>query len=296
MEGDRWSRAGVPARGWHDEAVTGSRRRWVYALVAGWALLLAGIAFLPVASGDATVLEHRSPVRAQPVVDRGVAAAVSAAGPDIAVAVTDYRLRQRCEIAQFREGGDFARIAYLHTAPGTEKALLQRLADSFGERHDVRGPLRDGSFSVGLAEFVTLRAAPTGGESEDRADAGTGVVQVTVSTGCRPIDAPVATFRAMPTTDDYAHFSPMLLALGVTTGTWATHQATCDGGTIRTVEFSTPAGDSGPLTRLAPSPSARRPAIVSRPDLVAYRDGATSVVARRTGDTVTVLSTVDCAG
>lgn len=270
----------------------------MYVLVIGWAVLLAGVAFLP--GGDATVPEHRSATQAQPIVDRAVAEAISAAGPDAAATVTAYQLRQRCEVAQLREGGDFARVARFYTSPGGERALLQRLAAKFADRYTVRGPSTNGAFRVSLAEFVVLQATATGGERGDQTEKGdtgkgSGVVRVTVSTGCRPIDEPVTTFHDAPTGQDRERLATTLRALGVTSGTWTVNQLRCDGGKIRGAEVTAAPPAATALRQLREQLPAGARLLVDQPDLVAYRTGDTSVAVHLTPRDLTIESTVDCS-
>jgi hypothetical protein len=72
------------------------------------------------------------------VMDRAVADAVVAAGPEAAVAVSSVVRSAVCRINAFRQGGVFTANADLYTDPGGEDGLITVMAQRLSPAYPVR--------------------------------------------------------------------------------------------------------------------------------------------------------------
>jgi hypothetical protein len=264
---------------------TASRRRWLVAGAAGWAVLLVVLAVYAVRRGESTVRTQTSVGQALPTVDRAIADVVVAAEPAGAVAeISGYReVSARCSITAFRDGARYERAAYLYVPAGQEPALLDRIAAKLPRDYDAR-VRRSGArqLTADAGDFVALRGGI----------AGPGQVRFTADTGCRPLTGPVSEAEPTSVAANRLPVQAVLATLEVSDVHWQTHRVPCRrGGSVWTVQAEGRAGSAPTVDALrAASPDA----LVARPDLYVYRSGPVGIVARSRDGVPTVTATTVC--
>jgi len=212
-------------------------------------------------------------------VDRAITQVVQAARPVAVPAITGYDQVEACEITPVRAGARYDREAWLATAPGTEAALLDRLAHAlppgYGATVVKPSAPKPARLVADAGDYVSL----TG--TVDRP----GLVMVSAATGCRPVgQRPAADPTASPAPADRAPLDAALTAFGVTPVRWSTHRLPCG---LMTIEADGGARPVGPL----PTPSAGQP-VVRRDDVYAEQPG---LIVRVDGDhAVASLTTGAC--
>jgi hypothetical protein len=262
-------------------------RLWIAVVAAGWGLVLA--------AGIGWALVHRTPTAreqttvadAQPVVERATAQVATAASVDghAVVAITGFDRVGECDVTVVRSGERYQRVVDASVAPGTEQALMERVAArlpaAYGATvHAGQAPRLTGD--AGLWVRLT-------GSIE-----GPGRVRFVVDTGaCRPLGN-VATLEAH--VGDRSPVQAVLDRLGVTPSRWDAFQAACPGGgSISTVEaVGTEGSRSAPLDGTLRE-IANGDVVVATPDLYAYRVGTTGVAVRTDPTGVAVTATTGCA-
>ncbi|GIJ48634.1 hypothetical protein Val02_55200 [Virgisporangium aliadipatigenens] len=263
-----------------------SRRVWLGSAVAVWAVLLLVLAVWSAQHGRPTVREQTTIVQALPVVDRAIAAVVTAAsGDEVVVSVTGFgRTRARCAAGN-RDGESYSRVAMLYTRPGTEGALVERIAKALPGSYDV-GVRHAGDLHSlhGDAGFYVKLAGTT---------VGAGELRFSADTGCR---VPGGDVPGDPAVDD----APAALrtaaeaAVGrvgaVPAERKAFHLKCPDGGTAWTVEVS--GGGATVLDGARPDAATE---VIGREKVAAYRDGGTGVALRLRDDRVVATAGTGCA-
>jgi hypothetical protein len=257
------------------------RRRLLVGLSTGWAVVLLVGAVWYALDGRPTVREQTTVAQAQAIVDRAIGLVVAAAGPVSVPAITGYDQVEPCDITPVRAGARYDREAWLATPPGTEAALLDRIAGALpaGYRTNVVKP--SAPQTPRLVADAGDYVAVTG--TVDRP----GLVLVSAATGCRPLgNRPAGDPTASPAAADRAPVDRALAAFGITPARWATHVLPCG---LRTIEADA-TRPSGPL----PAPGPGRPAsLVCRDDVYAEQPG---LLVRVDGDRAVVsLTTGACA-
>lgn len=276
----RPAQATVPAR-------PASGRRWLLVATLVWAAGVLGVAIWGADHGKPTAREQTTIAQALPVVDTAIADAVTAAGAaDTVPAITGYtRLDTACRVTGARSGSRYERAALIYTAPGTEPAVLDRIAAALpaGYRARVRhtGPVH--TLTADAGEFVAVRGTVSA----------PGVVRIAADTGCRPQDRPVAEGEPASATANRAPVEAVFATLGATPGDWRVHRLSCrGGGTLWTVEATGgPNSSPGALTAVL----RQAPAVVARSDLYAYRSGPVGVAVRTVDGALDVTATTGCA-
>ncbi|MGC9670121.1 hypothetical protein ACNTMW_26710 [Planosporangium sp. 12N6] len=278
---------GLPAQPAPGAAPAGSRRRWLVAVTAAWAVLLVGLALYAVGRGGATVRTQTTIGQALPTVDRAVAEVAAAATDAGAVAEIDgYReVSARCTITAIRDGARYERAVHLYVPAGQEPALLDRIRAALPRDYGAQ-VRRTGNheLSADAGDFVAVRGGV----------AGTGEVRIAADTGCRPLTGPVTEAQPPSVAANRLPGQAVLTTLNVTDVHWQTHRVPCErGGSIWTVQ-----ADGPPASVPASLADALRPAapdaILARPDLYVYRSGPVGVVARARDGAVTVTATTGC--
>ncbi|GAA5177759.1 hypothetical protein GCM10023322_03240 [Rugosimonospora acidiphila] len=253
------------------------RRRVMVAVCSAWALVLLVGGVWYARHGKPSVREQTTIAQAQSTVDRAIGLVVDAAGAGVVPAITGYDRLDSCEITPVRSGERYDREVWLATAPGTESALLNRIAAGLPRayRPGVARPATTGTPAPRLAADAGDYVEITG--SVDRA----GLVQVTAGTGCRPLgQRPAADPTATPGAADRAPVEPVLRQLGVAAAHWSIHQLPCG---LRTVEAV-----GAPTATLDSLPTPAKPPVVDRDDVYADPSG---LLVRADGDQVTVTFT-----
>jgi hypothetical protein len=266
------------------------RRRLLIGLSAGWALVLLVGAVWYALHGRPSVREQTTVAQAQATVDRVIGEVVAAAGPGTVPAVSGYDQVESCDVTPVRTGARYDREAWLATGPGTERALLDRIAGALppGYRPELAGS--SASASPKLLADAGDYVAVTG--TVDRP----GLVLVSASTGCRPLgNRPAADPTGTPAVADRTAVDGALAAFGITPVSWSTHRLPCG---LTTVEADGAARPAGPLPSPLPSASGSAsaggvPPVVRADDVYAQPPG---LLVRLDGDRPVVTVTTGRCG
>ena len=275
--------AGAPPPVGH--AGFGRPRRWIVVLTVAWVVVLAAGIGWAVARGEPTAREQTTVAEAQPVVERAVAEIASAASADgqAVVAISGLQRVGDCAVTIVRSGERYQRVVTAVVPPGTEAALLDRVAARLPAAYGAtvrKGSLprlaADAGFWVGISGSTL---AP-------------GVVRFIADTGdCRPAGdlTPAAADEG-----DRSAAAAVLARLGVPAAQWSTHRAACAaGGSVTTVEVVGADGAlPGPLDAVLRDIGS---SVAATPELYAYRAGTTGVVVRTEADRIIVTATTPCS-
>jgi hypothetical protein len=242
------------------------RRRALIAVTVAWALLLTVTGIWYSFHGIPSAREQTTLARAEPVATEAIEDVLRAAGTAVVPAVSGFEKVGDCDVTSARRGERYRRQLSLYTAPGSEPALLDRIAAGLPGRYRARAFHSPAGAVHRLTADAGYYVAVTGSVTVP------GLVTVVADTGCRTPGRPGA---ADPTVD------PGPNPLGVT-GTWYRHDLPCG---LRTVGVSGPA--DRPLTGLP-----RDATVVASADAYGARDGR---AARRDADIVTwTITTGTC--
>jgi hypothetical protein len=268
------------------------RRRWLPGLAGAWVVVIAVLGWWSVRSDPPTVPEQRDIADALPVLQRATGAllAAAAAGDDRAVVLGELRLSRDCNLTPMRGGIEATRDVTLHVAADRALPVLRQVAAALPPAYAARAADSSGGRRVGLQAdaggFVAIDAV---------ADSGAQVVQVTVSTGCRPRSDGVDLPAAGPSVEDGPPALRAALAALAGDGPARLTEVACpDGGTGRTYTVD---GVPAPrdLGRSLQGVVAGATVLRAEPAGWAYRAGADSVVVVRNGETLRVSVTTPCA-
>jgi hypothetical protein len=229
-------------------------------------------------------------VDAVPMMRKAVADAVTAAGPEAAVAVSGVVRSSQCRINAFRDGGIFTARADLYTDPGGEDALITGIVQQLSGAYAVRrgaavSGTRPAEADLGQGVRLTVRRI------------GAGWLTVSARTGCSLGAAPG---QQTPPADSagVAAITATFAALGTRPASSVQHRLDCPGGSLITVAAVSEPVDSARLgTRLAAVvPAGARQFESGSSNRVVYRAGEVSVIvaASDDGSTVTSQYTTDC--
>jgi hypothetical protein len=248
--------------------------------VAG-ALLAAGGRAIWLADGD------RQPHVQNDIaaMDNAVAAAISAAGDQAAVAVDGLVRASSCSVgALHHSGGIYSRAADVYTAD--EGALMTRIAAGISNQYDVRQPPGSAAVVVNVGAGVQLRVSRLG----------TGWFKLSAVTGC--VIGPDETASSAPLPATVAQTMGQLLSiLGVQAADTRMATLNCGADGYRTaVAISQPTDSANLASRLSQAIPAGVQAYPTTSNRVAYRDGPASVVIAPSDDAteVTVRYTTAC--
>ena len=212
------------------------------------------------------------------VMNRAVADAVAAAGPDAAVALSDVLRSTTCRINLFRDGGVFTANADLYTDLGGEDSLINAMAQRLSASYAVRrGPAVSG--------VSPLLATVPGGVELSVRKVSEGWLSVSARTGCSLGSVP-APSSASPTDAGAAGITALFADLGTRATAFSRRRLDCSGGAIVTVAAVSAPVDSSSLGRRLAGvlPAGARQFTSGTSNRVAYRDGSTSVVVAATDD------------
>jgi hypothetical protein len=264
------------------------RRWWLTGLVAAWVIVVAALGWWSVRTDPPTVPEQRSIADALPVLERATGAVMAAAaGDDRAITLGALRVRRDCGVTPVRDGIEAVREVTVYVPAGRALPVLTEIAAGLPTGFRAEAGDSSGGRRVGMhadaGEFVAIDAA---------ADAGTQVVRIEVTTGCRPLADGVDLSAA----DRPAPAPPVLaraLAAVGGSGPARVREVACTGGFARTYTVD---GVSAPsdLGRSLQSVVTGRTVLRAEPDGWAYLVGSDSVVIERTGDTLRLSSTTSC--
>ncbi|MET0422797.1 MAG: hypothetical protein ABW046_02910, partial [Actinoplanes sp.] len=159
------------------------RRIWLASLVGAWIVVVAGLGVWSVRHEPATVPEQRNISQAVPELQKAAGVTLAAAGgPGRAVVLEDLRYAEDCDVTPVRTGVIATRDVTLQVAEGGARAALDAVAAALPERYQAlvaggRGGTRFSLHAV-AGNFLVI---------DSSADAGTRVLRLRLSTGCRPL-------------------------------------------------------------------------------------------------------------
>lgn len=264
-------------------------RRWTVILAVGWAVLLvAGIVYA-IRTGGPTGRDQTTVAQAQPEVERAIATVATAALADdnAVVAISGFDRVGECSVTLVRGGEQYQQVLIASVAPGTEEALLRRVADRLPGTYGAT--VRGGSVPRLVADagyWIRLSASVTS----------PGRVRFVADTGvCRTVGDLVTPDGGVTDrdTDNTATVRTVFSRLGLVPEQFAAHRVACPGGgSLSTVEAVSRDGTrpGGPLNAGSPNGIV----VVSTKDLFAYRDGGTGVSIRADDRSVAVTATTPC--
>jgi hypothetical protein len=217
-----------------------------------------------------------------PVIDRGIASVVVAAGGEAAVAVAGINQVRPCALNRLRHGWQYARAADMYTDPGSEDALIGRIA---GRLPTNLHPQREAP--VGGVAAALVADLGNGVRLAVR-QLGEGWLTAAAETDCHP--AAVLPAASSPPPEVTAKLTRLLGHLGAAAARWETRTVFCPAGLITTtVAISQPADTAYLARRLADAlPAGAREFTTSAANRWTYRDGDTSVIAAASDDATAI--------
>jgi hypothetical protein len=253
-----------------------NRRKVLSAVLVVWGVLLTGLAIWSYRGDEPTVREQRTLAEAQPVVARTVGDLVAAAGPAAVPVVSGASVTSGCRITPLRRGSTLTVALRFYTSTSDGPQVLRRIADGLPAGYQATASER--ALRVDAGSFVAVR----GRLSEP------GVVQVNVTTGCRPGSPAGAALPAPGRFDEVP--VRVLESLGASAvDPVTTLSAPCPGGGAVTTAQATGRGTPPPLaSTLGGTP------VLATPRVYAYRDGAYGYAVTVDGDSVAVFATSGC--
>ncbi|MEV6600629.1 hypothetical protein AB0M36_27830 [Actinoplanes sp. NPDC051346] len=265
-------------------------RWWLIAIVAVWALVLAGAAVWSVRNDPPTVVEQRDIAAALPVLHRAAGAVVTAAdAPDRTIEIGPLRFDTRCGLTSVRAGVEASQEITVRVradqAPGALESIARALPRSYKPaiRHldnDTRHVLR-----ADAGEFIEVEATA---ENDGM------IIAVRILTGCRPPNAGVdlaAAPRPAATTPDA--LSAAMTAVKAAGPATSVEVACPNGKTAATVTVGGPtmSGDLGRALRDAVGDGL---VVRAEPRAWAYRVGEVSVLVTGDEGDARVSATTSC--
>ena len=198
------------------------------------------------------------------VMDRAVADAVVAAGPEAAVAVSSVVRSAVCRINAFRQGGVFTANADLYTDPGGEDRLIT---------------------------VMPLQADVAGGIQLSVRKLSEGWLSISARTGCS-LGTAASPAPPPPGEAGASGITALFARLGTRAASFSQHRLECSDGAIVTVAAVSQPADSSRLNdRLAASvPKSAHRFASGESNRVAYRDGPVSVIVAATDDGTAITS------
>jgi hypothetical protein len=200
------------------------------------------------------------------------------------VAISDLTSAGPCKVTAFRSGARYQRMVTALVQPGTEEALIRRVAARLPENYHAllsrHSPL---TMTADAGLFVGVNGAVSG----------SGVVRFTVDTGdCRAAGSiPASSTVVTPGSDAPVH--DVLARLGVS-ATPHRYTVPCPGGgQLSTVEAFVGAGPTGPYEAKLAGVAGAEP-VVTADTVYAYIVNGTQVAVRQVDNGVDVTSTILC--
>lgn len=214
----------------------------VPAAVTAWVLVIVGLAYYSYRTDDPTSRDQRTLRQAVPVAETAFAAVLARAsagpgngGPRPVISFDAPRVEPGCRVTTARDGAELTRRATVYLAPEDGASLIEWMAGDDALPPGYRIWLgQDGdSFRVDAGEFVGLR-----GIIEEP-----GVLRVSLTTGCRPVEDPLPAFTAPEPDPASAGLAEgVLTALGARGARQSASSLSCPGGgTLTTTIVAGPA-------------------------------------------------------
>lgn len=266
------------------------KRWWLVAVVAAWAVLLAGLAVWSVRHDPPTVPEQRDIADALPVFQRAAGAVVAAAdGPDRAVEIGALQFDRDCALTPVRDGVEASQEVTVRVRADQAPTVLDSIARALPKayapaiRHNAQNTRH--VLRADAGEFVGVDAT---------ADDDSTVFALRVSTGCRPVAAGVDLDPApRPATAPPAAFAAAMKALRASAPATGV-QVTCPNGktaaTVVATGLAAPADLGGALRDAV----AGGLVVQADPHAWAYRAGEVSVMVSDSAGVARVSATTAC--
>jgi hypothetical protein len=268
-------------------------RRWVVITTIVWGVILVVGFGWALRNGGPTAREQTTVVQAQPVVDLAavrIAGAASADGNAI-VAISGFERVAECSVTLLRSGERYQRVVTAVVTPGTEAALIQRVADRLPADYQATVAGTPARLVGDAGLWVRLGGSVTAIPGEVRFVADTG--------NCRPtgdlseLTAPVGHDPAALDPVGRGLLQNALSRVGVPDGQWSGYRAACPGGGyLSTVEaVAVDDGNAEPLDKVLADLGTT---VVATSHLFAYATGATGVAVRVGDGQVVATATTGC--
>jgi hypothetical protein len=265
-------------------------RTWVLLVVLAWIVILVAGAGWALTRGGPTAREQTTVAQAQPVVDEAARLIFAAATSDghAAAAVSGFDRVGGCSVTVFRDGERYQRTVTAVVTPGTEIALLHRVADRLPERYHA-------TVSSGVVPKLSGDAGFWVGLSGSQV--GKGQVRFVADTGsCRTTGDLTVTDHVVEVpgvSDNRGQVQAVLARLGLSAPPSRTSLLDCPGGGyLSTVEAVADGGvEPGAFDDLLRGLGSE---IVATPDAYAYATGPTEVAARYDANHIVVTATTAC--
>lgn len=172
--------------------------------LVAWALVLGGLAIVSHRTDPPTVREQRDLSAAVTALDKAVGLTVGQASPRTVPVIMPVTVDDGCRITPLRSGATATGVVRFFTAAGGGADFLTVLGASYPASYQVEVSTDRKALRADAGEFVALRGRVI---SPDE-------VQVTLTTGCRPVDTAVA--QLLPEYPQQAEPRELLTELGAT--------------------------------------------------------------------------------
>jgi hypothetical protein len=172
--------------------------------LVAWTLVLGGLAVYSHRTDPPTVREQRDLTAGVTALDRAVGLTVGQAGPRTVPVIMPVTIDEGCRITPLRSGATATGVVRFFTAAAGGEDFLTVLAASYPASYQVEVSTDRKTLRADAGEFVALRGKVISPEE----------VQVTLTTGCRPVNTEVA--HLMPEYPQQAGPREVLTALGAT--------------------------------------------------------------------------------
>ncbi|MEV4618295.1 hypothetical protein AB0J74_06185 [Asanoa sp. NPDC049573] len=183
--------------------MTATRRRLlVFGGLLAWALVLGGLAVVSHRTDPPTVREQRDLAAGVGALDRALGLTVGQAGPRTVPVIMPVTINEGCRITPMRSGATATGVVRFFTAAGGAEDFLTVLGAGYPASYLVEVSTDRKALRADAGEFVALRGKVISPEE----------VQVTLTTGCRPVNTAVA--HLLPEYPQEAGPRDLLTALG----------------------------------------------------------------------------------
>jgi hypothetical protein len=226
-----------------------------------------------------------------PYMDQAILAVVTGAGDTAAVAVSGIVQAATCQLDLITQGGQFTRTADMYTDPGSEDALVSRIASRLPTEYHAHRP------TVPAGQIAPLLADVGHGVQLAVRRLGEGWVVASARTGCTS-DAGSQPAAGSRNDTSAATITALLSTLGTRAAEAHQQILACPaGGSLVTLtEISEPTATDHLLDRLAAHIPAKAHVYAASVNRVAYHDGPSSVIIAASDDAteITIRHTTRC--
>ncbi|REF96723.1 hypothetical protein DFJ67_2714 [Asanoa ferruginea] len=224
--------------------------------------MLGGLAVVSHRTDPPTVREQRDLAAGVTALDQAVGLTVGQAGPRTVPVIMPVTIDKGCRITPLRSGATATGVVRFFTATGGGADFLTVLANGYPAAYQVEVSTDRKALRADAGEFVALRGKVISPEE----------VQVTLTTGCRPVNTEVA--HLLPEYPQQAGPRQLLTTLGATSvDDESISFAACPAGRPAVTASALGHGVTAKPTAAAGD------LILNTPKVYAYRSGPTEAVA-----------------